>query len=96
MREESEHGIVVGLLNGITPAHAGRIYPFNLVYPLIGDHPRACGKNIFISAAIFSHRGSPPRMREELRRRSAGLTEGRITPAHAGRISHYQSQANYG
>ena len=72
---------------GITPAHAGRIVLQPRFYFSPQDHPRACGKNWATKCLCFDILGSPPRMREESVRRRAWKSPGRITPAHAGRMS---------
>ena len=70
----------------ITPAHAGRIPMYLTLFPVLRDHPRACGKNAFCAFGIFRALGSPPRMREESFFKPYARAGIRITPAHAGRI----------
>ena len=72
---------------GITPAHAGRIGRCAVPPCCWQDHPRACGKNAPVLISIISCKGSPPRMREELKQAGEALAQHWITPAHAGRMS---------
>ena len=69
----------------ITPAHAGR--SIREVGQLTGyrDHPRACGEKPVRSFIAATKRGSPPRMRGEVRMSYYTRDKSRITPAHAGR-----------
>ena len=53
---------------------------------IVWDHPRACGKNCYVSPSWPWSPGSPPRMREELNEMKKVFLRCRITPAHAGRI----------
>ena len=50
-------------VRGITPARAGNSRPARAARPEWGDHPRACGEQRFITAAMRSAVGSPPRVR---------------------------------
>ena len=47
--------------------------------------PRVCGKDISIHFFVVLSLGSPPRMRERLRRRRGDTRAMRITPAYAGK-----------
>ena len=69
---------------GITPAHAGNSEGF--VQGVIDgeDHPRACGEQRVIRAALQPARGSPPRMRGTGRLGTIFFALIGITPAHAG------------
>ena len=73
------------LMEGITPADAGKT---NIVrYSVHGheDHPRGCGENLPLTLRRHGTAGSPPRMRGK--QRSAGFHDRRrrITPADAGK-----------
>ena len=87
VREESSKTKANKLVTRITPACAGRIASEQETSPTYGDHPRACGKNRPAATLLLFPTGSPPRMREESVRRRAWKSPGRITPAHAGRMS---------
>ena len=65
MREELYYRYGICGLHGITPAHAGRIGPPQILYDPMRDHPRACGKNLMSLISDTPGKGSPPRMREE-------------------------------
>ena len=47
----------------ITPAHAGKTNDMESPFPLLADHPRACGENALMIFLKSSVTGSPPRMR---------------------------------
>ena len=96
MREEFINGVRRNAVDGITPAHAGRMSARVPALSTGQDHPRACGKNPTVSSTPGSAVGSPPRMREEsysYRRRSCSPG---ITPAHAGRIGHGEMEGTRG
>ena len=74
---------------GITPAHAGKSSSgFTLLY-VSRDHPRACGEKSIRILRMWERTGSPPRMRGKADGRRAARTDGRITPAHAGKRSRW-------
>ena len=50
---------------GITPACAGKTYPFPDWVLTARDHPRVCGKNMPEQSPVPSEPGSPPRVREK-------------------------------
>ena len=70
--------------SGITPAHAGNTPVLWRGIRAEQDHPRACGEHSFTSGAFSAISGSPPRMRGTRIVVPAGITDIRITPAHAG------------
>ena len=72
-------------LSGITPAHAGKTSRKDNKKRVTGDHPRACGENVFRKRLNPWRKGSPPRMRGKHARVAAGVNTERITPAHAGK-----------
>ncbi len=69
---------------GITPARAGNRGSLTISGPLFGDHPRACGEQIPVTAPAFGHTGSPPRVRGTDEMGSPSSYWLRITPARAG------------
>ena len=68
----------------ITPAYAGSSYKPDDVCDYAQDHPRVCGEQPAVSAAVFAPMGSPPRMRGAVGEIPEGKTISRITPAYAG------------
>ena len=69
----------------ITPAHAGKTFPYPSYIYSSEDHPRACGENLKPLQSCVDMLGSPPRMRGKHENPSKGATATRITPAHAGK-----------
>ncbi len=86
MREECSACVTSHRASRITPAHAGRMARSVSCRIFIWDHPRACGKNRLSTLSEGTRSGSPPRMREEFLVIRTYPQDGRITPAHAGRI----------
>ena len=75
------------LMEGITPADAGKT---NIVrYSVHGheDHPRGCGENRLSLIARCRREGSPPRMRGKHARSFASTSADGITPADAGKTT---------
>ena len=70
---------------GITPACAGKTYPFPDWVLTARDHPRVCGKNMPEQSPVPSEPGSPPRVREKHLIWVAHCYCARITPACAGK-----------
>ena len=59
------------------------------------DHPRACGENYRFSGIVRCSLGSPPRVRGKRTWRRYCESNGRITPARAGKtISHASEMEN--
>ena len=85
MRGKLIGDMVLVLLPGITPAHAGKTHIVEILERREGDHPRACGENRDMLEIDGYELGSPPRMRgkQELIRTGGG--DGGITPACAGK-----------
>ena len=77
--------LVVSLVVGITPAHAGKRRTPAGHRSTTQDHPRACGEKAYINAAMDSGVGSPPRMRGKANEVVLCFLPGGITPAHAGK-----------
>ena len=75
----------VVVVNGITPAYAGKSLYHGLQPLFYGDHPRVCGEKGRIAARHRVRLGSPPRMRGKAQRVVAHLHQHRITPAYAGK-----------
>jgi len=74
---------------GLTPAHAGTIFPLCCRLCRSWDHPRTRGDH---KSQIKNSRfliGSPPHTRGPLRQGYYGGRTERITPAHAGTITIY-------
>ena len=85
MRGKACLTLIIRLLLGITPAHAGKSLPAVLKCPPTRDHPRVCGEKRRVRSWRALLLGSPPRMRGKV-----GLLHGHIiaigiTPAHAGK-----------
>ena len=81
------------LMEGITPADAGKT---NIVrYSVHGheDHPRGCGENSQFPAQISRASGSPPRMRGKHGTYGRKRQQRRITPADAGKTVCSRSAA---
>ena len=73
------------LLEGITPACAGkRLSPLWRV-GLLQDHPRVCGEKAYYQTRICCKWGSPPRVRGKGEALALASSESRITPACAGK-----------
>ena len=73
------------LMEGITPADAGKT---NIVrYSVHGheDHPRGCGENVWVDSYQDAAMGSPPRMRGKPSGALFCVLSRRITPADAGK-----------
>ncbi len=68
----------------ITPAYAGNTRWRTDHNPPFWDHPRVCGKHPGLRHALKGVQGSPPRMRETLRKLGNDDWFDRITPAYAG------------
>ena len=67
------------------PACAGKTSARSSAESPRPDHPRVCGENSSISSRRALASGSPPHVREKLKRKSAKKDKRRITPAHAGK-----------
>ena len=78
-------------MHGITPACAGKTAWVKAAYSSWRDHPRMCGKDIRVSAGIFTRSGSPPHVRERLNAAVSMIQPARITPACAGKTDTVHS-----
>ena len=63
MRGKACLTLIIRLLLGITPAHAGKSLPAVLKCPPTRDHPRVCGEKRRVRSWRALLLGSPPRMR---------------------------------
>ena len=85
MRGKHIHASKTRIIERITPARAGKT---SRGIPRAGpyaDHPRACGENYKYTPESTVATGSPPRVRGKLGHSESMDTEGRITPARAGK-----------
>ena len=76
---------VPGTVSRITPAGAGKTFPFVLLLLRFKDHPRRCGENRSRARCSLSTAGSPPQVRGKLFERAPPEILLRITPAGAGK-----------
>ena len=88
MRERLCFLAVGSHLHRITPARAGKTPYGREAQFQMGDHPRACGKDIVNTGAAIGARGSPPRVRERLQTQKGKFLLHGITPARAGKTAH--------
>ncbi len=73
------------VLKGITPAYAGKRYTVIRILITSWDHPRVCGEKRAAATMPCEIRGSPPRMRGKVEKRSGSTINMGITPAYAGK-----------
>ena len=73
------------LVDGITPAYAGKSRKAAPCLYFLGDHPRVCGEKHHPTQSSADSQGSPPRMRGKGIKRGRFLAPIRITPAYAGK-----------
>ena len=65
VREKPLESLVNQCVTGITPACAGKTHQ-RIILSCVGwDHPRVCGKNLFVGLTESLTVGSPPRVREK-------------------------------
>ena len=76
--------VVVELLDGIIPAHAGLTVGTRRWLTFMGDHPRACGAHMGTADLRYRGEGSSPRMRGSPGRIIQDSWPSGIIPAHAG------------
>ena len=69
----------------ITPACAGRSGACSVFSTSTWDHPRVCGEKKTLETNVVKGKGSPPRVRGEVKSAYLVLKSLRITPACAGR-----------
>ena len=85
MRGKGNLYLLDGVLDGITPAYAGKRKSQQDVTWHTGDHPRVCGEKKREIAAGRDVAGSPPRMRGQVDLSHQPESFARITPAYAGK-----------
>ena len=85
MRGRVEQLLGVHVSAGITPAYAGKRVPVRKIRRESRDHPRVCGEETTSSCGARKIVGSPPRMRGRVSSDSISRSDGRITPAYAGK-----------
>ena len=78
------------LLIGITPACAGKTRVKTPDAFRREDHPRVCGENTYFSPSLLVSSGSPPRVRGKHPAPKLRKAIWRITPACAGKTSHWK------
>ena len=85
MRGKDLCDVICGQQSGITPAYAGKRYPYQYAEYCIGDHPRVCGEKMGMRSGSRFVSGSPPRMRGKGIQPRNERVAMRITPAYAGK-----------
>ena len=73
------------LINGITPAYAGKSVKLLAPWSGFQDHPRLCGEKKQKSVSSLTVPGSPPPMRGKGSSTLQPRRQQRITPAYAGK-----------
>ena len=76
------------LVNGITPAGAGKTNVKNSEFCNHWDHPRRCGENSCSALLLSLSQGSPPQVRGKRFAQYSSAKEVRITPAGAGKTPY--------
>ena len=85
MRGKGRFSHVGDLLQGITPASAGKRHKADVRRWQAQDHPRICREKAEMGGFIPRFSGSPPRMRGKEAQHFAGAAAPGITPAYAGK-----------
>ena len=85
MRGKAWLFLLLSVVPGITPAHAGKSISVLLLSHLAEDHPRPCGEKSALAGMIDDARGSPPPMRGKDAQGNLRDSNEGITPAHAGK-----------
>ena len=85
MRGKDLHRPRERILQGITPAYAGKSQPPSGQRPKWRDHPRLCGEKNCFFLMLHGVLGSPPPMRGKGNFSAAVRSGSRITPAYAGK-----------
>ena len=91
MRGKACLTLIIRLLLGITPAHAGKSLPAVLKCPPTRDHPRVCGEKRRVRSWRALLLGSPPRMRGKVICGHHLAHNPGITPAYAGKSSAHNA-----
>ena len=99
MRGKVARNELRALQYGITPAYAGKSFPFFGIIRLHWDHPRICGEKLISVKGESRPVGSPPHMRGKAASPFAFTIFIRITPAYAGKskcqVWHGQSREDH-
>ena len=85
MRGKVHQGCESGSHPWITPAYAGKRKQATGSLCVHGDHPRLCGEKSTKGVNQAHTLGSPPPMRGKGECKTFAASEGRITPAYAGK-----------
>ena len=85
MRGKGIEADVSGVLQGITPAYAGKRRHATLWTWPCWDHPRVCGEKHCFFHQVIRFQGSPPRMRGKASGCRPSWSSCGITPAYAGK-----------
>ena len=98
-RGKGQHGILVPVRHGITPAWAGKsLFCFTAAVP-IQDHPRVGGEKSISIRFAQDAAGSPPHRRGKAFRQTGLLLPAGITPAWAGKrlspVTPYNPPSDY-
>ena len=85
MRGKDGSRTLLNILNGITPAYAGKRCRCQFAQPWHRDHPRVCGEKADSGSHLHFRIGSPPRMRGKVDVDLKTAQGVRITPTYAGK-----------
>ena len=80
----------------ITPAYAGKRYPYTEIRFESWDHPRLCGEKSSPTTGTNTAMGSPPPMRGKVLNEVICAISLRITPAYAGKSIPVTVQYRHG
>ena len=85
MRGKAQSHGVKNAINRIIPAYAGKRRLEKSPVRVAEDHPRTRGEKVFASISMRVAQGSPPHMQGKVSSPLLYHSQGRITPAHAGK-----------
>ncbi len=85
VRGKRNGGLIMRILNRITPAGAGKTTVIAQIMYFIKDHPRRCGENRKRKTELNTMIGSPPQVRGKHIANAELYNPNRITPAGAGK-----------
>ena len=95
MRGKDDLQKLFSVFFGITPAYAGKSFPFCFFWYVLRDHPRLCGEKCTKISYAICVIGSPPPMRGKGPLRQFQKHGVRITPAYAGKsVLPYPQQSH--
>ena len=83
------------VVEGITPAGAGKTGVARRIQCRLQDHPRRCGENCKYLSIGFFVLGSPPQVRGKRYSVKKGEKAVRITPAGAGKTNRFDNNILY-